>query len=735
MTKHKIQNKHKIQISNAKDCVLTFGVFILNLFCALNFVICHSYVLAQDAQKEEPVIVNGDRVEYFTEASEVTAEGNVEVNYKGSKLTCDKLTVNTKTNDATATGKVRLDDTKGVIEGTKSVYNFNSKAGKIDNALFRSDPYFGKGKEVEKIDDKHFVSKKGYMSTCSYDDPHYRFKSSRIDFYPGDKVKTKNNVLFIRRAPLFYLPMYNHSLKEPWMHVQVMPGKKKDWGVFLLTAWRYTINENMKGRIYADYREKLGPAQGFGLNYTTGNLGKGDFKYYYTQERPHNYDEGLPAEFQRYLIRLRHKWYVDKSTDVTAEYYKITDSKRMLLGAEHNMLKDYFFREYEKDSLPLSYISVHRSFDYSSLDFILQKRTNRWYSQLEKLPQIKYTAPSLQMGESPFYYDNSSEAASFNYKYAVPSSSRNDIDLVRFDTVNKVSLPMKVSFIQLKPFGQNQETFYNKDINDSSISPRTIFSSGADASTKFYRVFNVKTNFLKMDINGLRHIITPTVGYGYTHEPTILGNKLRQIDSVDNIGRGNSAALELSNKLQTKRKKETVNLLDFRVGSTYSFKPKGGRGSSLSDISYDLEFLPYSWVRFDVDTGYNHYEDYFTAINYDVNFSFGSERTIGFGQRNQRKGTNEITTDFKWRLNPKWKFGVYERYNQRNVSQAKLGLREQEYFIARDLHCWTVEFTYNVKKEEGETVWLIFRIKAFPEMEFEYNKSYHNPKPGTQTEF
>lgn len=707
--------------------------FTLN-FCLFTFTF-YLYCLAQDTKKEEPVIVNGDRVEYVTEASEVTAEGNVEVNYKGSKLTCDKLTVNTKTNDATAMGKVRLDDAKGVIEGSKAVYNFNSKGGKIDNAIFRSDPYFGIGREVEKIDDKHFIAKKGYMSSCSYDDPHYRFKSSKIDFYPGDKVKTRNNVLFIRRAPLFYLPMYNHSLKEPWMHVQVMPGKKKEWGVYLLTAWRYSINENLKGRIYADYREKLGPAEGFGLNYTTGNFGKGDLKYYYTQERPRNFEEGQPAEFQRYLIRLRHKWYVDNRTDVTAEYYKINDSKRMLLGAPHNMLKDYFFREYEEDSLPVSYISAHRSFDYSSLDFVLEKRTNRWYTQLEKLPQIKYSLPNLQMGESPFYYDHTSEGTSFNYKNAVPSSSRNDIDLVRFDTTNKLSLPLKVSFLQLTPYAMNRGTFYNKDIYDGSISPRAVFYSGADASTKFYRVFNVKSNFLNLDINGLRHIITPTAGYAYIHEPTHPNSKLRQMDGIDSITRSNSVALSVSNKLQTKRNNTTVDFFDFRVGSSYSFKPKGGRGSSLSDISYDLEFLPYSWLRFDADATYSHFEDYFSAINYDVNFSLGSERTIGFGQRYQRKGTDEITMDIKWRLNPKWKFGIYERYNQRNTAKARLGLREQEYFIARDLHCWTVEFTYNSKKEEGESVWIIFRIKAFPEMEYEYNQSYHRPKPGSQTEF
>jgi TolA-binding protein len=47
----KIQNKSKCQISNNKTVVLIFVILILNLFCALNFDICHLYVYAQESNK------------------------------------------------------------------------------------------------------------------------------------------------------------------------------------------------------------------------------------------------------------------------------------------------------------------------------------------------------------------------------------------------------------------------------------------------------------------------------------------------------------------------------------------------------------------------------------------------------------------------------------------------------------------------------------------------------------
>lgn len=690
------------------------------------------YLYAQES-KLEPITVNGDTVEYSTDAKEIMATGNVVVIYKGTKLTCKKLTVNTETKDAVAEGNARLDDEKGVIEGSKINYNFQTKKGIIIDSQFRSTPYFGKAEVVNKVSDTEFIAKRGYMSTCSYDDPHWRMKSRKIDFFMHDKVQTKDDTFYVGKVPLLYLPQYNRSLKDPLMHVQMMPGKQKDWGMYLLTAWRYSLTENMSGRIYLDYREKLGIAQGFGLNYTTPGFGRGDYKYYYTQERSRFFKEGIPAEFQRYFIRWRHKWDIDQRTNLTSEYYKIVDSKRILHGSQYNILKDYFPREYEKDSQPLSYALFHHTFSNSSLDLMIQKRINRWYSQLEKLPEIKYSLPSFQIVETPFYFENTIQAANFNYKYAVPSSSTNDINMKRLDTVHRFSLPMRVAFIQLIPFVKNQETFYDKDINGSSIPPRTIFYTGADASTKFYRMFDVKSNFLGMDINGLRHIITPTIGYSYNHEPTIQSSKLKQIDSIDSISRSNSASLELSNKLQTKRKNQTVDFLDFKITSTYTFKPKTGRGSSFSDFLFDLKLLPYSWMRLDADTTYNHYQDYFSNANYDLNFDFGKERSVGIGQRYQRKGGNEITYNLNYRLSPKWRFSLYHRRNIGHDPTLKRGLREQEYTASRDLHCWNVDVTYNVKRGEGETIWLIFRLKAFPEMEFGFDQSYHNPKSGSQS--
>ena len=805
MLKFKCQNKLKTQNSKIKTLVLSFSICFSVLFCYLSFFICHlcfgicdSLVYAQGdnntqiavaspqeenkqvvtssqeeskpeavtlqkeikptvttppeenkppAARPQAIIVNGDNVEYMTESQEVNAVGNVEITYKDTKLTCQKIVVNTQTKEGVASGGVRLDEKQGTILGEKIIYNFGTKTGTIIDAQFRANPFFGKVKRLEKVNENEFDGFRGYATSCSFDRPHYRIAAKNVNIFPGDKLQTKDVILYLGPVPIMSMPRYNHDLKDPLMHVQLMPGSSKDWGPYMLSAWRFGLADNITGRIYLDYRTRMGIAEGFGTNYVS-NFGKGDFKYYYTHEVNTRLPVSGPTEFQRYLIRLRHKWDIDEQTNLVAEYYKITDSKRALLGTDYNLLKDFFYREFEKDAQPISYALFHHGFKYSSLDFFVQKRTNRWYDPgyVEKLPEVKYSLPSFRLGESRFYFTNESSGGNYNRKNTSTSTpgtnntsvATTDQHFNRLDTYNKFSYPTKVSFIQFAPFVADRTTFYSEGAN-GNISPRTIFYSGADLSTKFYRLFNVKTNIFRLNLNGLRHVITPTIAYNYNHEPTVSSNNIRQIDAVDSIAANNSVKLDLQNKLQTKRFGSSVDLVDFLVTTNYNFKTKAAPGS-FQDVLFKLTFLPYSRLRFDTDALYTHsgnrdseLYNTFSDVNYGFTFDFKNDRSVSLSQRYLRNAGNQLTGSFNWRFNPKWRFSAYNRYEMGKDPSLKNGMIEQEYVLTRNLHCWDVDFTYNIKNNHGSTIMLVFRLKAFPEMEFNINQDIHQSESGSQT--
>jgi len=752
------------------------------------FIFLSAALLLAEENKESPIIINGDNVEYSADSKEVTATGNIEVIYKGSKLTCNKLKVNMQTKEGLAEGNARLQDPKGIVTGEKILYDFANKTGVILNADFRANPYFGKARNVEKVSDSEYIAKYGYFTTCSLDHPHYRIAMKKLGMFPGDKMEAQQATLYLGTVPVLYLPRFNYSMKEPIMHVQVEPGKRKDWGPYVLNTWRYSISDNVSALAFLDYRLKLGFGEGFEVNYKNSPVGKGDFKFYYADETPTSQPAAAPADFQRYFLRWRHKWDIDARTNVVGEFYKITDQRWKFENnptsgsAAHNILQDYFFREYEKNSQPLTYLQFHHAFNYSNINVLLQERTNHWFDQLNKLPEIDYNLPNLQLGKSPFYFENTSQLGVYNKKETpgittITSTSTtttfvtpNELAVTRLDTTNKFSLPAKISFVQFKPFVSSRQTFYDQGANGQTGIVRTIFSTGADLSTKFYRVFDVKTNFLGLDVNGLRHVITPTVGYLYTHTPTISAINIRQIDSVDSASRGNTASLSLSNKLQTKRDGQSVDFVDFLITTNYVLAPKSGfitdaagnkfynndilidNGNGLhsqfSSLLFKLKVLPYSWVRFEGEATLEH-SDYtnlnynkFSLANYNLNFDLDKEHSFSIGQRYERKGKNEVTVGYDWRISPKWKFSILERYNFKHssgtiingVSNSSLekGSQEQQITLTRDLHCWDMEITLDRRKGSGTGIYVTFRVKAFPENQFGFNQQVTRKSPAAQ---
>lgn len=723
---------------------ILFIIYCLPCFLAGRHFFLYGHAFAQE--KPEPIIVDGDRVEVISGENKIKAEGNISIIYRGSKLTCDEIVVDTLTKDAFASGNVRLESKRAVILADKAKYNLDTQKGLLYNARILSAPFYARAEFVEKISDKEIKMHNGYFTTCDRERPHYRFKGKTIDFVLGEKINARDLSFVLFNSSLAYIPQYTHPLNDNRPRVTVTPGLSKDWGIYVLSAWRYYFNEDFKGRIHLDYRERKDFASGFDTKYNTNLFGEGFLRTYYMNERSvenfkHPWKESLvenikeeilntevdevgrqTVEKERFRISLRHNWDIDKDTAFKVEYNRLSDA---------SLLKDYFFREHDMDVSTSSYALFTHLMPFSTFSVLTQKRTNRFNSEVEKLPEVKLDISSTEIGESNFYYSGVVSAVNFNNKVASPSDDTDHVN--RIDNYSKLSYPKKIAFIETSPFVAGRFTYYDRDLDsDSDNTYRGLFETGIDMSTKFYRVFDIDTDFLKLDINKLRHIITPSVGYNYRHAPTVDSSNFFGFDGIDSISKSNSMVLGLENKLQTKRGGKSVDLVRFTMDTSYTFhlEPQGSR---FGNINLDLEVAPYSWVRFEADSVYDKDDRAFKTANFDLVLSGDKEDNdyddddykffFGAGYRYERKTSNQFTTQLTYRLNKDWKFRVYERWEQETG-----GLREQEYTIYKDLHCWQVGLNYNVRRDHGEGIFLVFKIKAFPESGVEFNTSYHAPK-------
>jgi hypothetical protein len=711
------------------------GIFFLSILWLSFF----STVLAQDGQdKEVPIICYGDKVEFLENQQKLTATGNVMVIYEDVKITCDKIDISLQTKDGVAEGNIVVYQKDSILTGDRSEYNFDTQMGTIYKSGFASQLIYGQGPQAEKLGPTHINMRNSYMTTCDLAYPHYRIHARKAQIFLDDKVVMHHVIVYIFDFPAFYLPYYSYALKPDRPKVTVLPGKDKDWGFFVLTSWRYEFNQYLKGRLNLDYRERKDFASGFDNYYDTQRFGQGFVKTYYMNERSLESKRlwkqpRITHERERYMVHNRHSWDIDQDTDLRLEYWTLSDT---------DLLKDYFFRtEHEREPDPTSYLSIIRIKPNYTLSFLGQRRFNKIFTRVERQPELKLDIPSIRIGkeDSKLYWKSENSFVNLDRKFAYPSDV--DEDTVRFDTFNKISRVSKIGFLHITPFVGGRQTYYTKDVFGERDWWRGLFTTGVDIETKFFRIFNINTDKWGLNINKLRHVITPKVGYEYIRTPTIVPEKLVQFDGIDSIDRKNTISFSLENKLQTKREtnfegelvQETVDLARLLISTDYDYRLPSG--SKFSDINFDFEFTPFNWLTLEFDTSYDHLEDRFQTFNLDIYADQGDKWRGGFGYRYAHNNHSETIVEVSFKPSPLWRIGIYERFMFKGFPNGRkkiYDLREQEYRLMHNLHCWTSEIIYNVSRGEGESIYFVLRLNAFPDVPLEFGKSYHRPKPGSQ---
>jgi len=731
---------------------------------------------------KEPVEVRADQVEYFDGLRKVVATGNVEAVYHETKLTCDRATIYMDTKDAYLEGKVRLVQMGGLLKGEEMVYNFETRKGTVLAAEGEAGPWHTRGDRADKIAADTYVHHRGYLTSCDFEEPHTRLQAREVRVFMDDKVVLKNAVMYVGAVPLFYVPSYTHILDDKRPRVSFLPGKSKDWGLFLLTSWKIYWTENLQGHYHEDYRERQGFASGFDIKYRLPVGGEGILRDYYTDEkdihRKHGWsklvhpDKGGPnTERQRYRFQLRHLWEIDKSNKAILEYNRTRDPA---------LIRDFFLRESEESGAsPPSYFQFLRTSPWYGLSFLVNKRVNRFETVTQQLPSVTLDLRPIELPWLPHFESSLHRLSSWFYQSSYKYEHSNVADvkdgeqasLVSFDSTHEIFYPMRLlRRLNFRPFFKFQQTSFSRGSTDLSSQFRQAAAAGFDLTSKIFRVFSPETNFLGLNIHRLRHVITPSLTYAYQAQPTINADKLLRSDG---LRKSNVITPGMEHKFQTKRSNalgaSTVDLARLTMNMPYNIEGPNGSGGIWQSLSMDLETVPYPWMRLESDATIDPHIGKFTTINADFILQPGIEQgwggqsigevtnsntgetqelpwAVGLGWRYQRKTSAQMTFETEFNLGKKWRAGIVQTFDvKRFVSETfddgtgNFGSRtvkkiydvpEYEYRLRRDLHEWTVELIYSVRRGHGETALVVFRLKAAPENPFDFSRHYHQPKAG-----
>lgn len=695
---------------------------------------------------KEPIVVNGDRVEYFQDQKKVVGSGNISINYKDMVLTCDKITVYLDTREGIAEGNVKITQKDTFFTGDKVNYNFDTGKSTIINGYVSAKPFYGMAREVDKLAAKDQANmERGYITTCDHDKPHYRVQARHVEIYLEDKIVAKHVLFFLGDVPVMYLPYYVQPLWDTKSSLTVTTGQKDEWGYYALTAYRIHLNDKNRADILLDYRGRKGFGEGINYYYDFEELGQGAMKYYYTNENA----DPLSFAYERSGDRKprsrwqwRHRWNMDEEANTRAilEFNRLSDT---------TIIKDYFNTEYDElGPEPDNYLSIVTSKSNYTQTLLARKRFGKFYTVIERLPE--YTLDILQQNIIPalpfLYYTGNISAVYLNETFnnsgtATVTSGLKDLNVVRIDNYNKFSYTAKLfKALNLTPYAGIRNTYYSRNRWGTTNQIRAVFDSGVSGSIKFYKIYDITTNILRLDLHKIRHVITPTATYFNMHQPTISPVNLNQFDSVDSLRTTNGVSLGLENRLQTKRyagsELTSVDLATLQINTTYAFRLKKdhlaykNHTAKFSSVDLQLELLPYSWLKAVGRMSVNP-KNYATQTeSFDIVASGGDKWSAGIGhlyeKTTEANKNNYLTTDLTYKINNKWRVRAYDRYN------VDKSFEEQQYTIYRDLHCWRAEFTYSTRKHPHEVgFWIVFTLKAFPDYPVGYKRSYAQPQFGS----
>jgi lipopolysaccharide assembly outer membrane protein LptD (OstA) len=649
-------------------------------------------------------------------------------------LNAERVLVNTNSGDVDAEGSVRVQMTNLTLAGPHFHYNYYTEQMDWQDFKAGESPFFVAGRALHaEGTNRVFTATNALVTTDDYSNPLETVRASRVTVVPRQYIEAHNAVLYVGDVPVFYFPYYHQDLTASPNHFTFLPGYRGIFGPYLLSTYEYTFNHELSGAIHADYREQRGFGVGPDFDLNLGRFGEATFKYYYTyDQRPYLDQVTNSSEIPHNRQRA---YFAYQATPLT----NLNIMSQVAYLSDPYVTHDFFESQYQKDIQPNTFVDAEKQWSNWSLDGLTQWQVDPFYETVERLPEARLTGLPQQIFGTPFFYESESSAGYYRRQFADTNTLQTNYEAARADTFHQITLPETFfGWLDVTPRAGGRFTYYSPATGPGATTTnqsRWVFNTGVETSFKASQVWpGVRNDF--WDVNGLRHIIEPSINYAYVPRPNVQPQDVPQFDyqlsnnlelpaltfpdynAIDAIDSQNTIRFGLNNRLQTKRGGDVVDLVYWDLDMDWRLRHDAGQ-TTFSDLFSTLEFRPRSWLIVESQTRYDINSGRFNLAQDSIIFQPNSTWNLSLGQYFVRDdpvlgpGSDSFNGTFFYRLNENWGTRISENFD------AKTGtLQEQDYTIYRDLRSWTAALTFRALNNQSSgqeyAVALTFSFKAFP---------------------
>jgi lipopolysaccharide assembly outer membrane protein LptD (OstA) len=722
-----------------------FPIAALILFAAIfPLPVMAEEPLAIEVQSLNQIVPGGPEGSVTITSTSATGTNGVFARYGDTTLTADSATVDFQTGETVADGRVRIEQGEQIWLGEHINYNFKTRQMQTEQFRTGRPPVFAQGGMLQgDISNEVYTAQHAYVTTDDVSDPSVYMRARRVRMVPGQYIEAWNAVLFMDGVPAFYFPYYKRNLGAHPNNWNFTPGYRSTYGPYLMSTYTWWLSDELDGELHVDYRNLRGVGVGPDLNLHLGRWGDGQLIYYYMHDqRPGmslstNSFPNLAGPIPENRQRVQFGWQATPATNLNVKALVNYQSDPLLAH-------DFFEGDYTANPQPNTFVEVNKYWSNWNLDALTTPRVNNFYDQVERLPDVKLTGWRQQVFNTPVFYESESSVgyyrnmlAATNSLFAGTNGPSFDYGAARADTFQQVLLPKTFfGWLNVTPRAGGRLTYYDRETGQggtNGVAYRKIFNTGVDISFKSSHLWTGATNSL-LDVDGLRHIVEPSLSYAFVPRPSTQPAQLPQFDStlpsplllpiqlpdyndIDSIDSENVIRFGLRNTLQTKRAGELENLLDWNVMLDWRLHPSYSQ-TTFNDLYSDLTFRPRSWLTLESQTRYDINNSLLNFAYHQLTFTPNEWWSWGLGHVYSRagfldSGDNLLTSTMFFRVNDNWGFRTTHDFNATDGR-----LQDQFYTVYRDLRSWTGALTFRVTDNgtgpDDFTVAFSFSIKAHP---------------------
>ncbi len=573
---------------------------------------------------------------------ETIARGNARLVDAGLLLTADAIRFNQRTQVAVAEGNVVL--TRIGDRLLADQVSFNRKDGSFTAINLRVGrfPYYIEGPRAEGNRKEVIV----HDATVSYREPgswQPTIKARTLSYSPGRYLRLSGaNVGIGDYRPLPVSRVGQDLASEPsFANTSLDGGYRRKLGAYVDAAMNIPIIPGASAGpdlgIYTARGVMLGPVATYNLtsgdDHAVGYL-KSGYIHDFGSRNPDVLGQSVPAD--RGYAEWHHNQQVTPELSVNADMNWSTDSE---------VIRDFRSKEFVPVQEPDNFIEA----TYAHADMIgslfARLQPDRYYPVQERLPELRFDLLPTALGGGVYVRFNSGLA----HLQESPPAGGAHLAADRFDTFLGISRTFTQNGVfDFTPVAGARYTHYwnTEGATSAGGAGRALGEIGFDADMKASAVFDYENPL--WHINGLRHLITPTLSYRYIPQGDRAASAIPPIDrntftnylpimelgdmrSIDQLQASNVLRVGFNNTLQTRDKAYgSRDLLTFNLDEDFRFKRAPGQ-TDFSDIHAEITATPARWLELRLEDAVSTRRAAQRAIDADVTIHEGDVWMARFG--------------------------------------------------------------------------------------------------------